>query len=574
MSPPSPPSSISRRRLLAASGAAFASASLGCRPEPHATGPKTPASGRPADLVILGGHIETLDPSRPTASAIAIAGAEILAVGDEATIARLRRPATRVIDLEGGTAVPGLVDAHAHLASLGRSLEEVDLRGATSVEEVVARLRAAPVESGWLQGRGWDQNLWPGQAMPHHRALDEAFGSRPVWLRRVDGHAGWANQAALQAAGIGPDTAAPPGGEILRDDGGAPTGVLVDAAMGLVSPPPPSEADVRRHLMAAQRHVLALGLTGVHDMGVGPTTDGIYRQLAAEGAGEDALQVRVVAYADEGWFRDVHDTRAPDPIDAATMYALRGVKLYADGALGSRGAALLSPYSDRPDHRGLLQHDAADLERLCALAAAGGWQVATHAIGDLGNRATLDAYAQALPRAGADPRWRIEHCQIVALADIPRFAELGVIASMQPTHATSDMPWVPARVGEARLPGAYAWRRFLQAGVPLAFGSDFPVERPDVVHGLHAAVTRQDAAGRPAGGWLPSERLTLTEAIAAFSQGAAIACHRDAHLGRLTAGAQADVTCLRDAIFDGPPASLRNAKIRATVVAGHIRYQS
>jgi predicted amidohydrolase YtcJ len=555
--------------MLLSAGFASAAAPAGCKPS--GARPARPPADAAAEVMVLGGRIETLDPARPTAQALAISGGRIVAIGDEADVAPMRTAATRVLDLQGGTAVPGLVDAHAHLSGLGRSLEEVDLRGATSIEEVVARLRARAGAGEWLLGRGWDQNLWPGQAMPHHAALDAAFPDRPVWLRRVDGHAGWANAATLRASGIGPSTQAPAGGEILRDDEGAPTGVLVDAAMALVRPPSPTRADLRRHLLAAQRHVLALGLTGVHDMGVDAEVDAIYRELATA-EGEDALAIQVIAYADEGWFRGIAGTRRPDPVELDTLYALRGVKVYADGALGSRGAALLAPYSDRPDHRGLLQHQPAELDALCRDAAAGGWQVATHAIGDLGNRATLDAYARA--RAPKDARWRIEHCQIVALDDIGRFAELGVIASMQPTHATSDMAWVPARIGDARLPGAYAWRRFLDAGVVLAFGSDFPVELPDVVHGLHAAVTRQDATGQPEGGWLPDQRLQLREAIAAFSTAPAYAAHRDAHLGRLAPGMRADVTCLQGDVFAAPAEALRTTAVRATIVAGHVLHEA
>lgn len=299
-----------------------------------------PVPGGPVERIVLG-RVLTLDPARPEAEAIAIVGGRIAMVGRAAEVLEHRDAATEVVDLGAGLVTPGLVDAHAHLLGLGRGLEEVDLRGARSIDEVVQRVRAADQGQAWLLGRGWDQNLWPGQAMPTHHPLSEAFGERPVWLRRIDGHAGWANAAALRAAGIARGQADPEGGEILRDAAGEPTGVLVDAAMGLVQPPAPTAADLRRQLAAAQAHVLARGLTGVHDMGVGPEVDALYRErLAAEDPAE-RLHLRVMGYADASWLPTLERRgQRPGPDD---RYALVGVKLYADGALGSRGAALLEP---------------------------------------------------------------------------------------------------------------------------------------------------------------------------------------------------------------------------------------
>jgi hypothetical protein len=546
----------------------MASMAVGCRRERDAAAPVARGVGAPpqtpADLVVKGGSILTHDEHLPRVEALAAREGVVVAVGKAALDPTLVGSRTTVLDLEGGTATPGLTDAHAHLVGLGQSLEQVDLRGASSIDEVIRRLRERAPPSGWILGRGWDQNLWEGKAMPSHHPLTQAFPDRPVWLRRVDGHAGWGNAALLSAAGIDGKTKAPEGGEILRE-AAAPTGVLVDAAMGLVPVPPVGREELRRFILGGQAHAIERGLTGVHEMGIGPDADAVYRELAEAGD----LKLRVHAYAAEAWFARELTDRAPDPIREDAVYTLAGVKLYADGALGSRGAALLQPYADRPDHRGLMQHDEATLRRLVDLAVRGGWQVATHAIGDAANRAVLDAYASALPHATRrDPRLRIEHAQIVHEGDIPRFAELGVVASMQPTHATSDMPWVPARIGDARLPGAYAWRRFLDAGAHLCFGSDFPVELVDVTHGLYAAVTRTDAEGRPAGGWLPDQRLTLAEAIVAFSLEAAFAAHRDAHLGRLAPTMRADLTCFRAPIFDLPAGELRNAEIRGTIVDG------
>ena len=549
----------------------LAAAPLACRhSEPEVT--QKTGSIEQADLLVHGGTIWTMDPARPEVAALAAVGDRVIAVGELAELAHLRGPNTVEVDLAGGLAVPGLTDAHAHLLGLGAELDQVDLRGATSIDECVARTRKQAPASGWVLGRGWDQNLWPGAAMPTHAPLTAAFPDRPVWLRRIDGHAGWANRAALVAAGITKTTANPQGGEILRDDTGEATGVLVDNAMGLVPVPEPSDEDLRRRILIAQDRVLALGMTGVHEMGVGPRADEILRKLAADGL----LKLRMTGYADEAWFVKEHrDRELPALPDPSVRYRLVGVKLYVDGALGSRGAALLAPYADRPDHSGILMHAPGELEAVVLAAVRHGWQVAAHAIGDRGIRVLLDACAaarEAVP--AADPRLRVEHAQIVDLADIPRFASLGAVASMQPTHATSDMPWVPARLGPERLAGAYAWRRFLDAGVPLAFGSDFPVELPDITHGLAAAVTRQDAAGEPEGGWLPDQRVSLAEAVAAFTTGAAYAARQTDWCGVLAPGMMADLTCFRADLRGLAPLALRDAAIRATIVAGTVVWQA
>lgn len=519
-----------------------------------------------ADLIVRGADIWTLDPGQPRASAVAISDGVIVAVGDDASIGALAGSSTVSLDAGGGTVTPGLVDAHAHLLGLGESLDTVDLRGATSIEEVVERLQDGAPAEGWVIGRGWDQNLWSAAAMPTHHPLTQTFPDRPVWLRRIDGHAAWGNAALLRTAGITQRTDDPEGGEILRGADGTPSGVLIDAAMSLVSVPEASEAEVRRRLQAAQQHVLERGLTGVHDMGIGPTCDAAYRSLAAD---PDGLRIRVHAYAAEPWFvRDLQD-HAPDPLLEGSRYALAGVKVYADGALGSHGAALLQPYADRPEHRGLLQHDPAALHRVVHSAMRGGWQVATHAIGDAANRAVLDTYEEALGVAARrDPRPRIEHCQILHPDDIPRFAALGVIASMQPTHATSDMSWVPERLGEGRLAGAYAWQSLLGAGAHVCFGSDFPVELPDVTHGLYAAITRQDPSGNPSQGWQPEQRVSLETAIRGFTEEAAFAVHREDELGRVAVGMRADLTCFGRVLKEDAPGAIHDAPVLGTLVEG------
>ncbi len=561
---------LPRRTFLVLSVGALVSAACGSDDKPSSTPVTTPeqTSEATADLLITGGTILTLDPKHPRAEALAVKDGVIVKVGAATDLSGQKGPKTRVIDLAGGLAVPGLTDAHGHVANLGRFLEQVDLRGARSIAEVVDRIKRQNSKGTWILGRGWDQNLWPDAAMPTHHPLTAAFPDRPVWLRRVDGHAGWGNAAVLEQAGITAQTSAPEGGEIFRDDSGTATGVFVDAAMGLVPVPAPSRADIRRWILAAQDHLHARGITGVHDMGVDADADAVYRELLET----DELHLRIHGYASEQWFEaDLLGRRKPDTPEPNTRYALLGVKVYADGALGSRGAYLLAPYRDRPGHRGLMQRSKKNLARLATHAMGEGWQMATHAIGDGGNRATLDAYERAFQRHRIDDhRFRIEHCQIVDVADVPRFVTLKVLASMQPTHATSDMSWVADRIGDKRLPGAYAWQRLLKTGAHLAFGSDFPVELADVTHGLYAAITRQDEGGHPSGGWLPDQRVDLERAIRGFSSEAAYFARREKHLGRIAKGMQADLTCFKQDLFALEPGQIRNAEILATVVAGRV----
>ncbi len=465
---------------------------------------------------------------------------------------------------------------------LGYALMRADLTGAASATEVVERLRAfaasAPAEA-WIIGWGWDQNDWPQQQFPTTADLDVAFPDRPVWLSRIDGHAGWGNSAALRAAEAVQGARAlagdwqPHGGRIVRD-GTAATGVFVDGAMRLVEraiPAPTAayrEEALRRALDAAVRH----GLTGVHDMGVSREDLALMRRFADEGR----LPLRIDAYADG-------DRDALADLCAHGLYhhpggrlQMEGVKLYIDGALGSRGAALLADYSDEPGNRGLLVTDPAAFAIAVVKARDCGVQLATHAIGDRGNRIVLDTYQQALSGSGVrpDPRWRIEHAQVVDPQDIPRFAQLRLIASMQPTHATSDMPRAEDRLGHARLEGAYAWRRFLDLGVPLALGSDFPVEQVDPRLGLLAAVTRQDRAGQPQGGWLPGQKLTAAEALRGFTATAAWAGHDEGEVGRLAPGLRADFVILDRDPLAIPAAGLDELKVKATWVDGQPVYQA
>lgn len=468
-----------------------------------------------------------------------------------------------------GTVMPGLIDAHGHLMGLGFSLLQADLVGTRSKEAVIDRLKdksAGLNEGDWLLGRGWDQNDWAGKAFPAAADLDAAFPDRPVWLNRVDGHAGWANSAALRAAGIDARTADPEGGRLLRDEQGQPSGVLVDAAMDLIEThiPKPDIALRRRALRLALATASKAGLTGVHDAGVSREDLALYRELADD----QALPLRVYAMADG-------DSDALRQLCREGLYthpsgrlSMRAVKLYADGALGSRGAALLADYSDEPGNRGLLIQSPEHLREIIDKAAACGVQPAVHAIGDRANREVLDAYAALTAKQRQALRPRIEHAQVVAMDDIPRFAELGVIASMQPTHATSDMPWAGDRVGAERLRGAYAWRRYLDRATHMAFGSDFPVENVEPIPGLYAAITRQDAEGSPEGGWLPDQRLTLVEALDAFTRGAAYAGFAENEVGTLEPGMRADFIVLSMDPHQVRGRALLQLKVRSTWLDG------
>lgn len=515
-------------------------------------------------------RIHTLDPAQPAAEAVAWdAQGRIVALG-AADELRRRWPGVAEVDAGGHTVVPGLIDAHGHLMGLGYALLRADLVGAASKAEVIARLQRFERElpdGAWLLGRGWDQNDWPESEFPTAADLDAAFPQRPVWLERIDGHAGWGNSAALAAADRRLDGDwQPEGGRILRIDG-KPSGVFVDEAMKLVEGviPAPTPALREEALERALAEAVRYGLTGVHDAGVSLDDLAMYRRFADAGR----LPLRITAMADG-------DAAALAALCAMGPYAhpggrlqMRTVKLYIDGALGSRGAALLEDYSDEPGHRGLLVTDPAAFEVALRKARDCGIQAASHAIGDRGNRLVLDTYAKLLgDEAGGDHRWRIEHAQVVAPADIARFASLQVIASMQPTHATSDMPWAEARLGKQRLHGAYAWQRLRAAGARLALGSDFPVEAVDPVLGLHAAVSRQDASGQPRGGWLPDQRLEPAQALQGFTLDAAYAGFAEHEVGSLAPGKRADFVILSGDPLAGDAAALRATRVLATHVDG------
>ena len=481
-------------------------------------------------------------------------------------------------DMRGRPVLPGLIDAHGHLLALGLALTQLDLSRTASLREAQAALRDAASGagssqsaagghgSGWLIGRGWNEVRWGMRSFPTAADLDAATGDRPAWLVRADGHAGWANSAALKAAGITRATRDPPGGRILRDAAGNPTGILIDHAMDLVAAvvPPPSALAREKALEAALGHLAALGLTGFHDMGTTPSDWNLLRAFGDSGR----LTVRVTAYADGLAAMEAISPLRPTPWLYGERLRLIGVKLHADGALGSRGAWLKAPYADAPETRGFAFHDDTRLKNLMSRVNFTGYQLAVHAIGDAANSQVLDAYTEIHATYGPALRNRIEHAQVLDPADFGRFRALSVIASMQPIHATSDRLMAEARLGSDRLAGAYAWRSLRQAGARLAFGSDAPVEPANPFLGIHAAVTRRDAAGNPPGGWRSSERLTLAEALAGFTVDAAYAGHADGRVGTLLPGAWADFIVLDRDPFAIPADDLANVAVLETWLAG------
>ncbi|WP_343225388.1 amidohydrolase [Lysobacter enzymogenes] len=530
-----------------------------------------------AATVVTAARVHTLDPAQPRAQGLVYDDdGKILAVGGRADLLRLY-PKAKHLDLGAATIVPGLIDAHAHVFELGINQLQADLTGARSKAEAVQRLRdyARTLPAGqWLIGHGWDQNDWADARFPEAADLDAAFPDRPVWLQRVDGHAGWANSAAMRAAGrdLGGDWQ-PDGGRILRDGDGRATGVFIDDAMFLVerARPPLQAAAVEQALSLGMQAAARHGLTGVHDAGVDLNTLRAYQRLADR----KQLPLRITAFA-------AGDGDALEALCRDGLYQhpsgrlkMRTVKLYADGALGSRGAALLQDYSDDHGNRGLLRMSPEAMAKAIAKARRCGVQVATHAIGDRGNREVLDLYAKALgdDAAKTDHRWRIEHAQILAPQDLPRLAALHVIASMQPTHATSDMPWAEQRLGPRRIDGAYAWRQLRDSGARLALGSDFPVESVDPRLGLFAAATRTDADGKPQGGWHPEEKLTAFEALRGFTLDAAYAGFAENEVGSLAVGKRADFVVLAQDPLAVEPQALRELTVLGTYVDGAAVWQ-
>ncbi len=473
-----------------------------------------------------------------------------------------------LIDGQGNYLLPGLIDAHGHIMSYGQSLQNVDLTKSKSAEhaaQLVAEFARKNNTQEWILGRGWNQVLWDKNEFPNAETLDNAVPGKPVFLNRVDGHAAWANSEALRRAGIDRNTLDPQGGEILKDENGNPTGVLIDNAMDIVSRAIPeiSEQQIIDYIETAFAKLASEGITSVHDAGISPEEIVAFKKIGEA----DALDVRVygmLSVTSDG-YEDVIKN-GPEPSLYDDKLSIRSIKIQIDGALGSRGAALDEPYSDRPESTGLLLHTPENTEAMTKFAMENGFQVNTHAIGDKGNRLLLDIFAK-YPQY-RNLRNRVEHAQIVHLKDIPRFKELDVIPSMQTTHATSDMNMAKARVGEKRLAGAYAWRKFLQQGSRIANGSDFPVEPSNPFYGLHAGVTRQDRNNKPMGGWRVDQKMTREEALRSFTLDAAYAGHQEKVIGSLEAGKWADFILVDRDYMEIPEQDIWKIKVLATYLAG------
>lgn len=526
-----------------------------------------------ADLLVNNVNGYTLDSHGKLQhfQALLVDQGKVVATGNRAELSK-RAGNAKVIDGHGHTLLPGLIDAHGHVLELGYARNRADLTGTQSLDEALAKVKAhaaAHPDAKWITGGGWNQEIWKLGRFPTAKELDAVVPDRPVWLSRVDGHAGWANTAAMKLAGITKATPDPHGGRIEHDADGKPAGVFVDGATALIDAkvPAPTAQQKAAALDTALAEMASVGLTGVSDAGIDLANYQLYRQYA------DAHKLTARIYAmilgTDGDF-DVISKSGPLIGYGDDFLTVRAVKLFADGALGSRGAAMLQPYSDDPHNRGLLFMQPDEMAAKIGKALGKGYQVGIHAIGDHANREVLDSYAAAykLHPDGIRLRNRVEHAQIVSLQDIPRYVPLHLIASMQPTHATSDMNMAEDRIGRDRIQGAYAWQRFLKQGTIVAGGSDFPVESPNPFYGLYSAVTREDHEGQPPGGWYPEQDMTLVEALRAFTLDAAYAEHAETMLGTLEPGKWADFILVDHDVIKDPASKIWNTKVLQTWVGG------
>lgn len=534
-----------------------------------------------AALLLTNANGYTGNPAQPRAQAVVVRDGRIEYVGASEEARRRASPDARHIDLQGATLLPGLTDSHAHLAGIGWRELHFDLTGVESLAVLQQRLRerAANDHGEWIIGRGWIESRWAPATFPTRADLDAVVSDRPVILERIDGHAIVVNSLALRIAGITRETPNPPGGEILRDASGEPTGMLIDAARALIETmvPPPSDKDVKLALQVGADRSVRVGWTQLQYAG---TTDAEIR-LLCELYAERKIRLRVYA-AIEGPGTDADRLldrgRAQKGCDERLV--VRSIKLYMDGALGSRGAALLAPYSDSPTSMGLLRNEPDEILRIATAALKSGIQIETHAIGDRGNRLVLDIYEKALAavpesrRGVAEPRFRIEHAQVLAPADIPRFAQLGVIASMQTSHAISDMYFAPARLGADRINGAYAWRALLAAGAVLTGGSDAPVEQGNPLIEFYAAVTRRTLDGYAGENWGLDQRLTREEALRLLTYWPAYAAFEEHERGTIEAGKLADFTVLSADIMQIPEPGIPGARVIYTIIGGQVVYEA
>lgn len=529
------------------------------------------AQSAPADLIVTNARIYTVDPNRPFVEAMAVRGGRVVITGPARLVMSLKGTSTEVVDAGGKTVIPGMIDAHVHLEGLGQAVRTVDLRGTTSYDEVIARTVAwaKTLPAGaWVTGRAWDQNDWADTRFPTHDKLSAAIADRPVVLERVDGHALLVNAQAMKAAGVTAATKDPAGGKIIRDATGAPTGVFVDNAMELLyrAIPRATKEELRARTMAANAELNRWGITSVHDASEPRETIDVFEEIAREGkysvrnyvmiAGDDST---IAHYEKRGPQNGLYDGRI----------WIRSIKLVEDGALGSRGAALLEPYADDAKNNGLNLIPAGRIKKVAIDALRAGFQVNVHAIGDRANRTVLDEFEAALNEVpNPDARFRIEHAQIIHPDDIPRFAKLGVIPSMQASHQTSDMYWAGNRLGQDRLRGAYAWRSLLNTGVIIPNGSDLPVERTNPLYSFHAAFSRQDEDNWPPNGWFPEQRMTRDEALKSMTIWAAFAGFMEKEVGSLEPGKYADFVILDQDIMRVPAELVLNTNVLSTWLGG------
>lgn len=524
-----------------------------------------------ADTIVVSGGTIVTDANGGTAEALVAKDGRIIFVGS-ASEAKAQAEGARTIDLKSGFAYPGFVDSHAHLLGIGLREVTLDLAGVPSLkafQEAVAAYAAAHT-SGPITGRGWIETHWPEKRFPTRADLDAVVSDRPVFLGRADGHAAVANSAALKLGGIVRSTPNPPGGRIERDAKGEATGMLIDAAMSLVEDemPEPTPEFRRAALKRGVARVASMGWTGIHNMSV--SADELAMQIELEGAG--ALPIRVDNYMDAEAGEQV--LKAGPYLDVSGRIWVRGIKLYIDGALGSRGAALLAPYSDAKSS-GLILMQQKDLLSFLGRAKASGAQIAVHAIGDRGNRLVLDAFAKTFGKdGGRDLRWRIEHAQVVSPQDIPRFAKLGVVASMQPSHAISDLYFAPARLGPARLKGAYAWKSLLASGATIVGGSDAPVEKGEALEEFYAAIYRHDRKGKAGDNWHLEEAVGRNEALAMFTSAPAYTVFHEGELGALSVGKRADISVFSVDLLKAAPAEIIAGRPVMTIVDGAVVYSA
>ena len=519
-------------------------------------------------MLVTNGRIYTMDAAGSVVDSLVIRAGRVRFAGRRSEINPGAGEA--VLDLGGRAVLPGLVDGHGHLMLLARARLELSLAAAGSEAEIAAMVGAAAARlrpGEWIAGRGWDQTRWPGRVFPTRASLDRAAPGHPVALVRVDGHATWASGAALSRAGISRATVDPPGGRMVKDERGEPTGLLIDTAQDLIRSlvPPPSEERFDEAVRTVIAECLAKGLTGAHEPGLDLTALASYRRLI--GRGRFPFRVFAALSGRKAW-GEYRERGAVESIGDGQL-TVGAVKLWLDGALGSRGAALHAPYCDDPRNTGLVLVPPDDVERLTREAAARGFHVWVHAIGDRANTLVLDVFEKVLADGGPPPRLRVEHAQILAPADIPRFARLGVVPSMQPTHCTSDMRWAGERLGPERLAGAYAWRSVLDTGAYIAGGSDFPVEDANPFHGLHAAVTRRPREGDDPR-WQPAQRMTRDEAVRSFTIWNARSIGREAEEGSLEPGKRADLVALSDDVFTCPDEAIASIAPVLTMVGGDV----